>query len=152
MVATAVLIGTLAAAAPQARDARAPQTDQTVPVTRGTRLLVNNFAGEVVVRAWDKDSLRVQAHHSSRIHVSLRNGDGTLRVSSASSTGPEGSVDYEISAPAWMAVRVDGQYNFVTVEGSQGEVAINTVRGDIVVKGAGGAVTAKTIEGEVTIE
>ena len=44
---------------------RAPDTDETVTCHRGTRLSVNNFAGEVIVRGWDRDAVRVQARHSS---------------------------------------------------------------------------------------
>ena len=47
----------------------------------------------------------------------------------------EGSVDYDITAPAWMPIKVEGTYNFVTMDGVQGEVFANTVRGDIVIKG-----------------
>src|SRR4029453_5316543 len=35
-----------------------PRTDQTVDVTKGTRLVVSNNAGEVLVRSWDRDQVR----------------------------------------------------------------------------------------------
>ena len=54
------------ASGPGPSSSEAPQTDQTVPVSRGTRLAIDNFAGEVVIHTWDKDSLRVQARHPSR--------------------------------------------------------------------------------------
>ena len=44
----------------------APKTDETVAVQRGGRLSINNFAGEVIVRTWDKDAVRVVARHQSR--------------------------------------------------------------------------------------
>src|SRR5689334_13436504 len=34
-----------------------PRTDQTVDVTKGTRLVLSNNAGEVVVRSWDRDQV-----------------------------------------------------------------------------------------------
>ena len=102
------------------------QTDETVPVQRGARLLINNFAGDVIVHAWDKDSVHVTAHHQSRTSVSIRPTAGGLTISSSAARGPEGSVDYDISAPAWMAMRIEGTYNFVTVEGAQGEVFAST--------------------------
>ncbi len=46
-----------------------PKTDQTVDVTKGTRLVLTNNAGEVVVRSWDKDQVRIQATHSARESV-----------------------------------------------------------------------------------
>ncbi len=45
-------------------------------------------------------------------------------------------------------MKIEGHYNYVTIEGAQGDVSVVTVRGDIVFKG-GGSVTAKTIEGEI---
>ena len=143
---------TLTVASSGAQDTRPPQTDQTVPVSRGTRLQVNNFAGEVIVRTWEKDTLRVVARHRSGTRVSVRPEPSAVAVSSSTSSGPPGSVDYEISAPAWMPVRVEGTYAFISVEGSQADIAAENVRGDIVIKGGTGTVTARSIEGEVLVE
>ena len=130
----------------------APQTDETIAVQRGTRLAISNFAGEVIVRTWEKDSLRVVARHQPRTRVSIRPGSSVVSVATSGSSGPAGSVDFEITAPAWMPLRIEGTFNFVTVEGAQAEVHANTVRGDVLVKGGTGVVTAKSVEGEVQVE
>ena len=149
---TAALIAALAAApATQPPDRRTFQTDQTVTVPRGAKLTIDNFAGEVVVRTWDRDSMRVQAHHAIRTRVNVRTVPTGLRISSSAERGPAGSVDYEITAPSWLPIKVDGQFNFVTIEGTQAEVSVDTNRGDVVVKGGNG-VTAKSIEGDIAIE
>src|SRR5690349_17154406 len=127
-----------------------PQTDETVAVQRGARLTVNNFAGEVILRTWDRDSLRVVARHQSRARVNIQPGSSGVSISSSGSRGPA-SVDYEITAPSWMPVRIEGTYNFVTIEGTQAEVFANTVGGDVIVKGGTGVVTAKSVQGEVQI-
>jgi DUF4097 and DUF4098 domain-containing protein YvlB len=129
-----------------------PQTDETVPVQRGARLLINNFAGDVVIHTWDKDAVHVTARHQARTRVNIRPGAAGLNVSASGAMGPQGSVDYDITAPAWMPVRVEGTYNFVTVDGAQNEVFVNTVRGDVTIKGGSGVVTAKSVEGEVHVE
>ena len=149
MTLTAVTLAIVLAQGAAARQP-APQTDETVAVQRGGRLSVNNFAGEVVVRTWDKDSVRVVARHQSRVKVSVRPTSAGLSVSSSGSMGP-GSVDYEITAPSWMPLRIEGTYNFVSVEGAQAEVFANTVRGDVIIKG-GTTVTAKSVEGEVQVD
>jgi hypothetical protein len=151
---TAALVAALGLAptGEQAADARAPQTDQTVPVSRGGRLRVENFAGETIVRTWEKDAVRVLARHSSRVRIDVRQAEGGVSLSASASRGPSSSVDYEITVPAWMPIRVEGTYNFVTIEGTQAEVAVENVRGDIVVKGGAGFVTATTVEGEVVVE
>jgi len=151
---TAILLSAVAVAAPQAqeRPPRPPQTDQTVPVTRGTRLMVDNQAGEVVIHTWNQDSVRVMARHSPRMRVNIRPTDAGLVIRASSSNGPSGSVDYDITAPAWMPMRVEGHYTFVTVDGAQNEVSVKSVRGDIIVKGGTGSVTANSIEGRITVE
>ena len=37
-------------------------TDQTVQVAKGTKLDVNNFAGDVNIKVWDKDAVRVEVN------------------------------------------------------------------------------------------
>jgi DUF4097 and DUF4098 domain-containing protein YvlB len=149
LVSSAVLALLLAQAA--ARPGT-PQTDETVPVQKGARLAVNNFAGEVVIHTWDKDSLHVVARHQARTQVNIRPTSAGVAISASASRGPQGSVDYDITAPAWMPVRVEGTYVFVTVDGAQNEVFANTVRGDVTIKGGSGVVTAKSVEGEVHVE
>ena len=138
-------------AAAQERRPRAPETDQTVPVTRGSRLRIHNHAGEVILHTWDRDAVRVQARHSTRMKVNIRTGDG-VSIEASSTIGAPMSVDYDITAPAWMPVRIDGQFNFTTIDGVQGEVSVETVRGDIVIKGGTGTVSAKSIQGQISVE
>lgn len=129
-----------------------PQTDQTVTVARGARLTVNNYAGEVIVKAWDRDAVRVQARHAaSKTRVSVRTVQGGIAVSASGASGPP-SVDYEINVPAWMPVKIDGHYAYIAVEGTQGEVTAETVRGDVAIKGGTTFVSAKSIEGGITVE
>jgi hypothetical protein len=145
-----LIVAALAAPAPQERQSRTPRTDETVAVAKGARLTVDNFAGEVVIKAWDRDSLRVQAMHNSRTKVNIRTTPSGVVVRAQHEQAPT-SVDYEISVPAWMPVRVVGTYNFINVEGTQSEVSAETTRGDVTVRGGTG-VTAKSIEGEVVVD
>jgi hypothetical protein len=133
----------------EARRMRAPDTDETVNVTKGTRLSVEAFAGEVIVRGWARDAVRVQARHNSRTKVTIRPSGSLVAVSAS---GSPGSVDYEINVPAWMPVKVEGTYIYISVEVTQADVAAETVRGDISIKGGASLVTAKSIEGEVILE
>ena len=151
MFLTAALTLMLAQAAP-AHQPRPPETDQTVPVQRGGRLTINNFAGEVIIHTSSNDSLHVVARHQSRTRVNIRPTTAGITVSASSSMGPPGSVDYDITAPSWMPIKVEGQFNFITIDGAQAEVSADSVRGDITIKGGTGFVTAKTIEGEIVVE
>jgi len=128
-------------------------TDQTVNVAKGTKLDVNNFAGDVIVKVWDKDAVRVEATHSDRETVDIKQGEQVLTIRSRSTRGgPPRSLDYTISVPSWMAINVSGTYADVTMEGVGGDVSVETTRGDIKVRGGSGFVSLKSVQGEITLE
>ena len=150
MVTAAFLLVAALGAPHQQAQARAADTDQTVAVARGARLTVDNFGGDVVVRIWPRDEVRVRANHGRRAKVIVATTPAGVVVR-ADQSAP-GSVDYQISMPAWMSVRVSGTYAFIDIEAGEGEVVAETTRGDVVVKGGSGTVTAKSIMGDVVIE
>lgn len=131
----------------QAPQAPAPNFDQTVNAARGTRLTVSNETGEVVMRTWERDAVRVTARHMSRARPTVRTGEGVISIGS----GGTGAVDFDITVPAWMPVKVSGLYNYIELNGLGGEVSAENVRGDIDIKGGRGFVTAQSIEGKVSI-
>src|SRR5574341_1742836 len=60
--------------------ALAQQTDTTLPVRQGARLDVENFGGEIVVRTWAQDRVRIQATHSSRDWIEVSASPSAVRV------------------------------------------------------------------------
>jgi len=150
MLAAALLIAvTLSAPIAQAQG-RTPDSDQTVDVAKGARLVIDNFAGEVVIRTWNRDALRVQARHPRSTKVSVSSTPAGVVVR-ARQEAPS-SVDYTITAPAWMPVKVSGTYVFIDIEGAQSEVSAETTRGDVTIKGGTGVISAKSIMGDVVVE
>jgi DUF4097 and DUF4098 domain-containing protein YvlB len=128
-------------------------TDQTVQVAKGTKLSVNNFAGDVIIKTWDKDAVRVEVNHSDRETVDIKQADQTLTVRSRSNRGgPPRSLDYTISVPTWMGVAVNGTYADVTAEGVGGDVSVETTHGDITVRGGSGFISLKSVQGEIVVE
>jgi len=131
---------------------REPRTTRTVDATRGMRLVLNNFAGEVIVRAWDKSAVRVDARHPRSATIQVEPKGDEIAVRSHDRGGLSGSIDYEISVPSWMPLRLTGTYLFVSIEGVQADIQAATVRGDVAVRGGAGSVSLKSIEGDVSIE
>jgi DUF4097 and DUF4098 domain-containing protein YvlB len=129
-----------------------PRTDQTVDVVKGTRLVLGNNAGEVLVRSWDRDQVRVQATHGERVTVDVSTTDNTLRVRARAARGPATLVDYTITVPRWMAVNLSGTYLEATIEGTTAEVTVETVHGNIRVVGGSGNVNLRSVEGVITVE
>jgi DUF4097 and DUF4098 domain-containing protein YvlB len=128
-------------------------TDQTVDVAKGTKLSVNNFAGDVVIKTWGRDAVRVEVNHSDRETVEIKQVDQTVSVRSRSTRGgPSRSLDYNITVPTWMGITVSGTYADVNAEGVGGDVSVETTHGDITVRGGSGFISLKTVQGMVTLE
>jgi DUF4097 and DUF4098 domain-containing protein YvlB len=128
-------------------------TDQTVQVAKGTKLDINNFAGDVNIKVWDKDAVRVEVNNSDRETVDIKQGEQTLTVRSRSLRGGRPrSLDYTISVPSWMPITVAGTYADVTMEGVGGDVSVETTHGDVKVRGGSGFVSLKSVQGEITLE
>lgn len=130
----------------------AQDTDTTFAVRQGQRLEVSDFGGEVIIKSWRQNSVRVRATHSSRDHIEISTDGPTVSISGSSRHGPA-MVDYEILAPAWMPLSVSGTPSAeVTIEGTEAEVTVETVEGSVRVVGGKGNISLRSVEGEVSLE
>ena len=129
-------------------------TDTTIAVPAGTRLSLQSMHGEVAVRVWDRNQVRIQATHSSRTRIEARVSESVLRLEprgSGMGGAWGGVVDYELTVPAAMAVELHGMGGDVTVEGTRGDVTVNTIEGSITVQSGGGALTLVTVNGAIRV-
>lgn len=126
-------------------------TDTTVSVRQGTRLEINSHRGDLVVRTWDRDALRVQATHSGREYVEIKVAGAVVSVAGRSRRGAPRSIDFEITAPAWMDLNLSGTHADISVTGSRGRVTVRTVQGDATVRGGRGLVTVSSVQGDLVI-
>ncbi|MDP1569905.1 MAG: hypothetical protein Q8L86_07870 [Vicinamibacterales bacterium] len=129
-----------------------PSSDETVDVARGTRLVMSNNAGEVHVRTWDRDAVRVEAVHGPRERIEVQVAEMTVRVRARTERGPQGLIDYRLTVPRWMPVNLSGTYLEATVEGTGAEVTIETVRGSARVRGGSGTISVRSVQGTVSVE
>lgn len=128
------------------------ETDTSFTVRQGQRLDVTDFGGSVTIKSWRQSTVRVKASHSSRDHLTISSEGTTVSISATGRHGPA-LVDYEILAPAWMPLSISGSPGAeVTIEGTQAEVAVETVEGSIRVLGGTGNVSLRTVEGEITVK
>ena len=126
-------------------------TDTTIIVPAGARLDVHSMAGEIVVRTWERNEVRVQAEHSSRQRVRVWNEGSIVRVTTESNRAGPQIVDYEITVPARMDLSLGGISVDVDVEGTQGQVDASTVNGDIRVVGGTGRLALQAVNGSIDI-
>lgn len=145
----ALTLFTLASLAPPG--ALAQQTDTTINVQRGTRLDVENFAGEVVIGTWDRDAVRIAATHSEGDRLEFEDVEAILSVHATGKKGPSKMVEFQISVPAWIALDVAGVYTDVDVRGVQADVTVETVEGDVSVRGGQGFVSLASVQGDVSL-
>ena len=109
---TAALLWMLAATGDggQDRHKRSADTDETVAVSRGTRLALENASGSVEVHTWDRDSLRgtgaPRGGHEGAHPRGPEFGDGARGVARAVTRDPWST---NITAPAWIADQDRGE-------------------------------------------
>ncbi len=118
------------------------QTDTTVPVRAGARL---NFGGEIAVKTWNRNAVRVMAEHSSRDRIRVDASDQVVRVKTEAGRRGPSQIDYAVTVPAWMALNLSGVYTDIKVDGAQNEITAETVQGEITVLGGAGNVSLKSV-------
>jgi len=129
-----------------------PHTDTTLTVTPETRLVIENFAGEVTVGTWSRNAVRIEADHSSRSVVEIERDGSTVSIKPHGKWGAPSSVDFRITMPPNVALEITGVYTDVAIEGTRAEVAVETVRGDVSLTGGSGNIALKSVEGDITLE
>src|SRR2546430_1585183 len=85
-----------------------PQSGTATAVRPGTRLQVENFQGETVVRTWDKNAIHIVADGDDRNRLDLRNLGTVLTVKSQSRYGPPRHVEYQITVPVRTELTIKG--------------------------------------------
>jgi DUF4097 and DUF4098 domain-containing protein YvlB len=127
------------------------RTDTTLAVKPGTRLVVDCHAGEIVVRAWNRDAVRVEASHSRRVLVATERYPSMIQVRATGRHGVPARVEYSISVPAWMPLDLNGVSTEISVQGTRAEIRSQTVHGDVTVSGGGDFISLGSVDGEVNL-
>jgi len=134
------------------------QPDTTIAVRPGIRLEVENFGGDIVVKTWDKDAVKIAADRAVHEKIEIARSGSALIVRNASGGSKRmmrrwvpGNVSYRITAPRWMDLELSGVNCDIAVENSKGEVRGETVNGDISVTGGARLVSVSSVTGEITV-
>ena len=126
-------------------------TDTTVSVKSGTRLQLDCFSGDIQVRAWSRDAVRVVASHSRRATVMVRREDGRLKIDAETLHGIPTSVDYQLTVPVWMALELGGVSTDISIEGVKGQIKASSVNGHVGVRGGGEFIVVESVQGGVQV-
>ena len=132
-------------------DVQDMDTDTTFDVSANAVLGVRNHAGEVVIRTWDRNQVRVEASHSSRDRVKILQSKSAVKIQSETRHGHPDVVDLEITIPSGMAVDLWGFETDVSVDGVRNGVRIETMSGDIDIRDVEGEIALRSVEGDITL-
>ena len=128
------------------------QIDTTVPAQQGQRLVVDAYGGEIDVKTWARNAVRVEADPSSRTSVEITSGGGAVSVRTEGRRGPPSAVDLKLTVPVWMGLDLSGVYTDVTATGTRGPISVETVQGEVNVTGGEGLVSLRSVQGQVTLK
>jgi DUF4097 and DUF4098 domain-containing protein YvlB len=138
-----IVLGAIALAAPL-------DQDTTFAVDPGARLVVHNRSGEIIVRTWDRNEVRVRSDYSYRGAFEIEQTAGTVRIRGR--TWDDDDADYLLTVPESMSLELSGSESDVTIDGTRGEVTVDVSDGDIIIRGGTGRVRAETNDGEIRAE
>jgi hypothetical protein len=128
-----------------------PDLDTTVAVQRGQRLEISAQTGEIVVRTWARNAVRIQATGENLARIGIDQSASVVSIRGAASRGAPGSVSFELSVPAWMSLRLSGVNTGMRVTGTDAPVTVETLNGDVEVTGGNGLVSLRSVQGAVTL-
>ncbi len=132
--------------------AQAAEFEKTLAASPGTTLDVRLFGGEIAVRAWERDAVRIRATHFATDTIDVSTEGRAITVRARARTGRPHAIDFTIDVPAWMSVSIAGTYLDILIQGTAAGVSARTVRGDVRVAGGSGEITLGSTEGEVILE
>jgi DUF4097 and DUF4098 domain-containing protein YvlB len=127
------------------------QIDTTVPAQQGQRLVVDAYGGEIDVRTWTRNAVRLEADPTSRATVQITTSGGAVNVRTEGRRGPPSAVDLKLTVPVWMGLDLSGVYTDVKVAGSKAPVNVETVQGEVDVTGGEGLVSLRSVQGSVIL-
>ncbi len=127
------------------------KVDTTVPARQGQRMVVDAYGGDIEVRTWARNAVRVEADPPDRTTVEVTNAGSAVNVRIEGRRGPPALVDLTLTVPAWMGLDLSGVYTDVKVAGVRAPITVETVQGDVDVTGGEGAVSLRSVQGHVKL-
>jgi DUF4097 and DUF4098 domain-containing protein YvlB len=131
--------------------AAAQQVDTTIAAERGQRLQVNAYGGDITVRSWNRNAVRIEASTSGSNRVEVSSSPAAVSVRTQGRHGPPTEVELRISVPLWMPLSVSGVHTNAKIEGIRAPISVETVEGEVNVIGGDGLISLRSVQGSVSL-
>ncbi len=125
--------------------------DTTFAVNANAVLRMRNHAGEIIIRTWDRNQVRVEASYSSDDRVKIFASSSAVEIKSETRHGHPDVVDYRVTIPRSMSLDLWGLDTDISVDGVQNGVRAETMSGDIEIRDAAGTMSVRSVEGGITL-
>ncbi|HUP00445.1 MAG TPA: DUF4097 family beta strand repeat-containing protein [Gemmatimonadota bacterium] len=130
------------------------EIDTLLAVTEETRLELHDLRGDITIRTWDRDFVRLVADAAARGAIRIQVGGRVLAIHGESWNQRrkiKEALDYRLTVPVAMDLSIHGLDSDVTIEETRGRVEVGTVRGDIKVRGGRTLVQLQSVQGSVDL-
>ncbi len=126
--------------------------DTTFAAGSASSVVIEVWTGEVVVRGWDRNEIRVRADGADGEDLEIERRGDRISIESGHGQFMGGSVSLELDVPARFNVQAEGMTVPVRVEGVSGYVDVENMSGNVTVLDTRGIVQVETMAGAIRVE
>jgi len=141
---------------------------KTESLARDGKVEIRNISGDVEVKTWDRDEVKIDAlktskassmetakENATKVTIEVTRENGVLKVwtkyPKPSIKNLNVSVNYKVMIPSQAAINARSVSGDVTLENIGGKASAETKSGDVTVIGAKNGANAETVSGDVKV-
>ena len=127
--------------------------DTLLAVSGATRLEIHNLRGDIMIRTWDRNTVRLEGQGQAGRDLRIEPGGRVLQIHGRGlEHGRQGrSGSYSFTVPTGMDLTIHGMDTDVSIDGTRGRLEVGTIRGDIKVRGGRTLVQLQSVQGSVDL-
>ncbi len=145
---------------------------KTVAMAKDGTVDLTNVAGDIEVKSWDRDEVKIEAlkvskagtsdkarEDAEKVRIEVEKKNGTVRIKTEypeqrkwRTESLNVSVDYRLWVPVRASVRITNVTGKVALDGIGGSVKLKLVTGNAEIRKVGGSVDSSVVTGNLTIE
>ncbi len=143
--------------------------EKTVHLPKDGKIILKNVSGDIFVKSWNKEEVKIYAlkisrastiarakENAEKVKIDVNKEDKTLIIETKYPKTPfksiNVSVNYNLMIPSEARIKVKSVSGDVEVENIGGEVDLRTVSGDITVDGAKNGIDCEAVSGDLEIK